>query len=113
MNEIKKFKEEKQHGIKDHEKNEDLISSSEKFILETIKSNYSISSRYNNDAGNNLGNKSTAGTHIPIFHPDKVMESKPTTIFLLAWNFADEIINELKTKYNFKGIIHKIGSISQ
>ncbi|MFN8670599.1 MAG: class I SAM-dependent methyltransferase [Candidatus Sericytochromatia bacterium] len=48
-------------------------------------------------------NKYTAGTNIPIYPPDKVMETNPDVILLLAWNFKDEIIDILKNKYNFKG----------
>ena len=45
----------------------------------------------------------TAGTHIPIAQPDAVLALKPDYILILAWNFADEIMGMLKTKYNFQG----------
>jgi SAM-dependent methyltransferase len=45
----------------------------------------------------------TAGTHIPITSPDKVFKGRPECVFILAWNFADEIIGILKDKYKFKG----------
>jgi len=35
------------------------------------------------------------GTHIPIFHPDKIYETKPDFIFILAWNFKDEIMEQM------------------
>jgi 2-polyprenyl-3-methyl-5-hydroxy-6-metoxy-1,4-benzoquinol methylase len=35
------------------------------------------------------------GTRIPIFHPDKINETKPDYIMILPWNFKDEIINQL------------------
>jgi hypothetical protein len=35
------------------------------------------------------------GTHIPIFHPDKIMEARPDYVFILPWNFKDEIMQQL------------------
>lgn len=35
------------------------------------------------------------GTHIPIFHPDKISETKPDYVFILPWNFKDEIMKQL------------------
>jgi hypothetical protein len=35
------------------------------------------------------------GTHIPIFHPDKVRETRPDYLFILPWNFKDEIIDQM------------------
>ena len=37
----------------------------------------------------------TAGTHIPINSPEKIMEKNPDYVFILAWNFADEIMKNL------------------
>ena len=45
----------------------------------------------------------TAGTHIPINSPEKVLEQNPKYILILAWNFANEIIETLKTKFNYHG----------
>ncbi|MEM8608836.1 MAG: class I SAM-dependent methyltransferase [Myxococcota bacterium] len=36
----------------------------------------------------------TPGTHIPIFPPDKVRETKPDYLFILPWNLKDEIIKQ-------------------
>lgn len=47
--------------------------------------------------------KFTAGTHIPIKGADEVMRSGPRCMFLLAWNFKDEITAMLKEKYQFHG----------
>ena len=38
----------------------------------------------------------TAGTHIPIVAIDALLEQHPNTIVLLAWNFKDEIIEDLR-----------------
>ena len=48
-------------------------------------------------------NRFTAGTHIPIDSPEKVMEKNPDYVFILAWNFADEIIDILKGRFNYTG----------
>lgn len=35
------------------------------------------------------------GTHIPIFAPEKINETKPDYILILPWNFKDEIITQM------------------
>jgi len=39
--------------------------------------------------------KFTPGRHIPIFHPDKIKESRPDYILILPWNVKDEIMDQL------------------
>jgi len=36
------------------------------------------------------------GTHIPIHSPDKIKDTKPDYIVILAWNLKDEIIEQIK-----------------
>lgn len=35
------------------------------------------------------------GVHIPILKPESLLEDRPDYIFILAWNFADEIMRQL------------------
>lgn len=35
------------------------------------------------------------GTHIPIFHPDRIAETKPDYVVILPWNLKDEIMAQL------------------
>src|SRR6266566_3914489 len=39
--------------------------------------------------------KFTPGTHIPIFGPEKIDETKPDYVLILPWNFKDEIAAQL------------------
>jgi SAM-dependent methyltransferase len=36
------------------------------------------------------------GTHIPIYHPDKVKETTPDFLLILPWNLTDEIIVQME-----------------
>lgn len=36
------------------------------------------------------------GSHIPIYHPNKLLLEKPDVIIILPWNFREEIENKLK-----------------
>jgi SAM-dependent methyltransferase len=35
------------------------------------------------------------GTHIPIYHPDKIKETRPHYMLILPWNLTDEIIEQM------------------
>jgi hypothetical protein len=41
--------------------------------------------------------KFTPGTHIPIFEPGKILETKPNYVLILPWNFKDEIVDQMAT----------------
>lgn len=47
----------------------------------------------------------TPGTHIPIQDPKVVMAGNPDVVFVLAWNFLDEISKILQTQYGFMGSV--------
>jgi SAM-dependent methyltransferase len=36
------------------------------------------------------------GSHIPIFHPDRIRETKPEYVVILPWNLKDEIMEQLQ-----------------
>jgi hypothetical protein len=35
------------------------------------------------------------GTHIPIYPPTKIAETKPDYVLILPWNFKDEIMTQM------------------
>ena len=35
------------------------------------------------------------GTHIPIYHPDKIRSTKPDYILILPWNLSSEIVHQM------------------
>ncbi|MBE0557296.1 MAG: SAM-dependent methyltransferase, partial [Proteobacteria bacterium] len=39
--------------------------------------------------------KFTPGTHIPIFSPEKIRDTRPDYLFILPWNFKDEIMAQM------------------
>lgn len=39
--------------------------------------------------------KFVAGVHIPIFPPDKIIETKPDYVFILPWTIKDEIMKQM------------------
>jgi len=47
--------------------------------------------------------KFTPGTHIPIFPPDKIRETRPDYLFILPWNFKDEIMKQMSYIRNWGG----------
>jgi SAM-dependent methyltransferase len=43
------------------------------------------------------------GTHIPIYHPDKVKETKPDYLLILPWNLRDEIMDQMAHIHHWGG----------
>jgi SAM-dependent methyltransferase len=43
------------------------------------------------------------GTHIPIFHPDKIKDTKPDFVLILPWNIKTEIMEQMKFINNWGG----------
>jgi hypothetical protein len=40
------------------------------------------------------------GTHIPIYHPDRIRETKPDYVVILPWNLKDESWNSCSSSVN-------------
>ncbi len=49
---------------------------------------------YTVDASPYKQNHLLPGTRIPIFHPDKIRETKPDYVLILPWNLKDEIVSQ-------------------
>ena len=41
--------------------------------------------------------KFTPGTHIPILAPERIGETRPDYVFILPWNFQDEIMDQMSS----------------
>lgn len=50
---------------------------------------------YTVDRNHHKHGKFTPGTHIPIYSPEKIAETKPDYVVILPWNLRDEIMGQL------------------
>ena len=44
----------------------------------------------------------TPGSHIPVVAPEQLLEDQPEYVLLLAWNFAEEVV-EQQAEYRARG----------
>jgi hypothetical protein len=35
------------------------------------------------------------GSHIPVFDPSRILETRPDNVFILPWNLRDEIVSQM------------------
>jgi hypothetical protein len=47
--------------------------------------------------------KFTPGTHIPIFAPEKIAETRPDYVLILPWNLKDEIVKQMSHVLSWGG----------
>jgi hypothetical protein len=50
---------------------------------------------YTVDRSPHKANKLLPGTHIPIYSPEKIRETKPDYVLILPWNIKDEIMDQI------------------
>lgn len=43
------------------------------------------------------------GTHIPVYGPERIAETKPDYLFILAWNLRDEVVSQMQEIRNWGG----------
>ena len=53
------------------------------------------------DAAKAKQGKFLPGTHIPVYHPDRLISEQVDYIIIFPWNIADEVINDLRKKINY------------
>lgn len=53
------------------------------------------------DAAGAKQDKFLPGTHIPIYHPEKVISEPADYIIIFPWNIADEVMEDLRSKINY------------
>lgn len=51
---------------------------------------------YTVDRNPHKQNRYLPGTHIPIYHPDKISVTKPDYVLILPWNLKDEIMEQMQ-----------------
>ena len=50
---------------------------------------------YTVDRSPHKQNKYLPGSHIPVFHPDRIRQDRPDYVLILPWNIRDEVISQL------------------
>jgi hypothetical protein len=45
----------------------------------------------------------TPGTHIPIYPPEKLLETRPDYVLILPWNLKDEIMEQMSAVLSWGG----------
>ena len=58
---------------------------------------------YTVDASPHKQNHFLPGTHIPIYHPDKIKETRPDYVLILPWNLRDEIVAQMSCTREWGG----------
>jgi hypothetical protein len=59
--------------------------------------------KYTVDRNPHKQGKFLPGTHIPIFDPEKIRDTKPDYVFILPWNLKDEIMDQMDYIHEWGG----------
>ena len=51
---------------------------------------------YTVDRSPHKQNQFLPGTHIPVYHPDMISETKPAYLLILPWNLKDEVMEQMR-----------------
>jgi hypothetical protein len=43
------------------------------------------------------------GVNIPVYHPDRIKETKPDYVLILPWNIKDEVLEQMKFVKEWEG----------
>jgi hypothetical protein len=43
------------------------------------------------------------GTHLPIYAPERVFETRPDYLMILAWNIKDEVMDQMQAIRSWGG----------
>jgi hypothetical protein len=43
------------------------------------------------------------GSHIPIYSPDRIFETKPDYVVILPWNIKDEVMSQMEAVRDWGG----------
>src|SRR5262249_55453093 len=52
--------------------------------------------QYTVDRSPHKQGRALPGTHIPIYHPDRIRETRPDYVIILPWNLKDEIMQQMQ-----------------
>jgi SAM-dependent methyltransferase len=58
---------------------------------------------YTVDVSPHKQNHFLPGTHIPVYHPDRIKQTRPDYVLILPWNLREEIIDQMSCVHEWGG----------